>query len=1375
MITKSKSCVLVFSLILGIVLLVISSASAQTSISCGQTLSGSISSPGEKDQYTLTAAPGDKATIRLIRTAGTMVPDFELYDSQGTRVGYSDNWTSSNTATLDIPLTLGGTYTLIAYARGNANTGNYNLTWQRLNAPCNAAATTCGLTTPASISAAGEQDHYTLTAAPGDKATIRLIRTAGTMAPDFELYDSQGTRVGYSDNWTSSNTATLDTPLTLGGTYTLIVSARGNANTGSYNLTWQRLNAPCNAAATTCGLTTPASISAAGEQDHYTLTAAPGDKATIRLIRTAGTMAPDFELYDSQGTRVGYSDNWTSSNTATLDTPLTLGGTYTLIVSARGNANTGSYNLTWQRLNAPCNAAATTCGLTTPASISAAGEQDHYTLTAAPGDKATIRLIRTAGTMAPDFELYDSQGTRVGYSDNWTSSNTATLDTPLTLGGTYTLIAYARGNANTGNYNLTWQRLNAPCNAAATTCGLTTPASISAAGEQDHYTLTAAPGDKATIRLIRTAGTMAPDFELYDSQGTRVGYSDNWTSSNTATLDTPLTLGGTYTLIVSARGNANTGSYNLTWQRLNAPCNAAATTCGLTTPASISAAGEQDHYTLTAAVNDNVTISMVRTSGTMAPDFELYDSLGTRVGYSDNWTSSSTATLDIPLTLGGTYTLIASARGNANTGSYNLTWQFLNRPCATTTLQFSSATYSVSETGGSATITVTRSGGSSGAVGVNYATSNGTASAGSDYTATSGTLSWANGDTANKTFSVPILTDSLTEGNETVNLTLSNPTGGATLGSPSTAVLTILDVPPQAGTLQFSVASYSVNETGGSATITVTRANGSGGAVGVSYATSNGTASAGSDYTATSGTLSWANGDTANKTFSVPILTDSLTEGNETVNLTLSNPTGGATLGSPSTAVLTILDVPPQAGTLQFSVASYSVNETGGSATITVTRANGSGGAVGVSYATSNGTATAGSDYTATSGTLSWANGDTANKTFSVPILTDSLTEGNETVNLTLSNPTGGATLGSPSTAVLTILDVPPQAGTLQFSVASYSVNETGGSATITVTRANGSGGAVGVSYATSNGTASAGSDYTATSGTLSWANGDTANKTFSVPILTDSSTEGNETVNLTLSNPTGGATLGSPSTAVLTIIDVPVPGTLQFSSATYIVNENGGGATITVTRSGGNSGAVGVTYATSNGTATAGLDYTAVSGTLNWANGDTAGKTFNVPILTDSLTEGDETVNLTLSNPTGGATLGSPGTAVLTIQPASSEVTIPFTVLLNGNPFADLEWGWKANATDIFDNGIDGLAPPPTVDGDDAYFQSITGQAAPSDKLRKDFRAVTIDPKTWKLVLKVADGKVMKLQWNPQTLPAGSTFSLQEANMQVGWATGCR
>ena len=105
----------------------------------------------------------------------------------------------------------------------------------------------------------------------------------------------------------------------------------------------------------------------------------------------------------------------------------------------------------------------------------------------------------------------------------------------------------------------------------------------------------------------------------------------------------------------------------------------------------------------------------------------------------------------------------------------------------------------------------------------------------------------------------------------------------------------------------------------------------------------------------------------------------------------------------------------------------------------------------------------------------------------------------------------------------------------------------------------------------------------------------------------------------------------------------------MQFSLAAYSVAENGTSATITVTRTGGSFGAASVNFATSDGIATAGSDYTAAAGTINFSDGDAVSKTFNVTITDDSTWEGDETVNLSLTTPVG-ATLGTPSSAVLTI-----------------------------------------------------------------------------------------------------------------------------
>lgn len=568
-------------------------------------------------------------------------------------------------------------------------------------------------------------------------------------------------------------------------------------------------------------------------------------------------------------------------------------------------------------------------------------------------------------------------------------------------------------------------------------------------------------------------------------------------------------------------------------------------------------------------------------------------------------------------------------------------------------LVLSGAPFTVAENAGFVTIFVNRINGGNGAVSVNYTTTAGSATAPGDYTTTAGTLNWADGDTAAKSFNVPIQDDSLVEGNEQFTVSLSAPTGGATLGAPNSSTVTITDHEP--GQLALSNATYAVSENGSFVTITVNRTNGANGAVSVNYTTANNTATAGSDYTTTAGTLNWADGDSTPKSFNVPILDDTLVEGNETFTVSLSAPGGGATLVAPTSATVTITDVEP--GQFALSSPTYLVNENGTFVQITVNRVNGGNGAVSVNYATAPGTASAGADYTTTAGTLNWADGDVAPKTFNIPILDDAFVEGNETFTVSLDTPTGGATVGAPASATVTIADFEP--GQIAFSNPTYAVAENGSFVTITVNRAAGSSGPASVNYATSDGSATAGADYNAASGTLNWADGDTAPKSFNVTILDDGLVEANETFNVTLSG-ASGATIGSPNPATVTILDHE-PGQLGFSSATYSVNENGGFVTITVNRTNGSSGAATVSYTTANGSATAGSDYTTTSGSLNWADGDSAPKSFNVPILDDTLIEGNETFTVTLSSAFG-VVLGTPNPATVTITDIENG-TAQFTV----------------------------------------------------------------------------------------------------------------
>ena len=553
-------------------------------------------------------------------------------------------------------------------------------------------------------------------------------------------------------------------------------------------------------------------------------------------------------------------------------------------------------------------------------------------------------------------------------------------------------------------------------------------------------------------------------------------------------------------------------------------------------------------------------------------------------------------------------------------------------------LEFSSAKYTGTEASRKATVTVRRVGGTTGTITVDYETSDGTAVSPQDYAPAAGTLTFGPG-VATRTFIVPIVNDTVVDGAvESLMVRLRNPTGAAALGSLNAAQVLITDN-DLGGTLAFVTASYSVGEAGPQVTLTVRRTGGVASGVSVSYATADGTATAGQDYTLTTDVLNFDAG-VIMRTLTIPILEDPDPEGDETFTVALTGPTGGAALGALRTATVKIVD---NESALQFSSPSYTVKESGKLATFTVLRSGPVTGTVTVDFATAGGSAQAGTDYTATAGVLSFGPKVTK-RTFAVPITNDTVHGPGETLQVHLSNPTGGALLGAPHDATLTITD-DDLGGTVQFSMASYSATEISGLATITVKRTGGLASDVTVNYATSDGSGVAFTHYTPQSGTLTFGAAVTT-RTFTVPIL-PVGPEKDRTVNLTLSSPGGGGALGALASAVLIIrSDDPV---LEFSSASYGVTEGAPFATITVKRTGPTTQQVSVHYATSDGTAHDGVDYTGTSGSLVLP-AKAVQKTFTIPILNDPDVEGDETVNLRLTTPSGGATLGARDSAVLTI-----------------------------------------------------------------------------------------------------------------------------
>jgi len=278
----------------------------------------------------------------------------------------------------------------------------------------------------------------------------------------------------------------------------------------------------------------------------------------------------------------------------------------------------------------------------------------------------------------------------------------------------------------------------------------------------------------------------------------------------------------------------------------------------------------------------------------------------------------------------------------------------------------------------------------------------------------------------------------------------------------------------------------------------------------------------------------------------------------------------------------------------------------------------------------------------------------------------------------------------------------PGRAGSLiKWDQRTFTVFESAGEVVLSVERFHGDEGQVVVEYWTEDGTAVEGEDYVGVSGSLTWEDGEDDRRTVALSILDDEEFEVRETVELHLAVVDGDAQLHpGHGFAILQIMDASEddgepgeedptdPGRVEFSDDELQALE-GETARIAVERKGGGFGAVSVAFATVDGSAVAGDDYEETSGVLMWDDGEKGVRTFEVPVLEDDLEEGNESLLLELSDPTGGVALeGDGGVAELVVLDDDGStaacVADADTLCLSSERF-QIEVDWRANGKSGF------------------------------------------------------------------------------------------
>ncbi len=986
---------------------------AATPLSFDTVTNGTSSGGREADLYRFTGTAGQRLVFDSQTAAGP----------SGLWVVYGPTLQTSAVVSIsgdqELNLTADGSY-ILAIQGSNATSFNYSFS---LVTPTT-TTTALSLNTPVSgtIAEMGERDIYTFTGTVGQRLFYDALTNDFSKNFRVRLTDPSGDIVSLNQQHYSDS----NTPFTLteAGTYQLVLESTSafSLDTGSYSFQLLDLAAATELSFDTV---TTGTLAPGQETDLYRFTGTAGQRLVFDS-QTPGFPSANWGLF-------GPTNQFLTNQNITTDLELNLtaDGTYILAIDG-ASATTINYSFS----------------LITPT-------------TALTGSPSIIVNDRTGATNTP---------IALNIAASFASSDANDLRTILISGVPTGATLSAGTNNNNGTWSLTPAQLTGLTITVATAANFAlTVTATSAETTGDTATTTAT---FSVIVNVATGITVTPTSGLVtsesggsatfsvvlDSQPTgnvTVGISSSDTTEGTPNVSsltfTPANWNVAQTVVVTGVDDSvidDTVAYSIitapatssdpNYNGLNAADVSLTNTDNDTAGVTVSPTGglftteaggtAGFNVRLTSQPTANVSISLSSsdtTEGTVSTSSLTFTPANWNVFQFVTVTGVDDAVVDGSVA----YTIVTGATSSADSNFNGLAVADVS----VTNLDNDAASFSINDVSiqegnagtSTAIFTVTLSNAVAGGASVNYATANGTATAGSDYVATNGTLAFSGTAGETQTVAVTINGDTVFEPNETFVLNLSTPTNGVTLAdSQGLGTITNDDAAPLP-VITLTVSPASVTENGAANLVyTFTRTGATTNPLTVNYAI-NGTATNGSDYGLIDSSVVFAAGS-ATATVTVDPTGDAVLEPDETVSLTLT-----------ANAAYTIGTAGPVTGTISnddaasFSISDVAIVE-GDSGTslavFTVTLSNAVAGGASVSYATADNTATAGSDYVATNGTLVFTGNAGEQRTVSVTINGDTEVEPNESFFLNLSAPTNGVTLADgQGRGTISNDDVPPQ------------------------------------------------------------------------------------------------------------------------------------------------------------------------------------------------------------------------------------------------------------------------------------------------------------------------------------------------------------
>ena len=425
----------------------------QTTITCGQTVTGTTTNKGEVVTYSYTGTAGQNLSFVLaagINASDWMVAD--VYDPAGHGLMTLDGGSGGVGHATNVVLAASGTYLIQVHENYYRATGTYNLTIQSFTeGGCDATSIACGQTVSRATTNEAQVVAYSYIGTAGQ--TLAFALAGGINGADWmvaDIYDPAGQLLATLDGGSGRVGHATNLVLTASGTFTILVHESLYRATTTYYLGIQSFTGGgCDATSIGCGQTVSRATTNEAQVVAYSYIGTAGQ--TLAFALAGGINGADWmvaDIYDPAGQLLATLDGGSGRVGHATNLVLTASGTFTILVHESLYRATTTYYLSIQSFTGGgCSGITIPCGQTLSGTISAASEMDAYELPVAAAEHV---VLTAAGFSGMTLNIYDANGSKV-----MTMGGTTTTNYTFAVAGIYTLLVHASNYFSTGAYALT--------------------------------------------------------------------------------------------------------------------------------------------------------------------------------------------------------------------------------------------------------------------------------------------------------------------------------------------------------------------------------------------------------------------------------------------------------------------------------------------------------------------------------------------------------------------------------------------------------------------------------------------------------------------------------------------------------------------------------------------------------------------------------------------------------------------------------------------------------------------------------------------------------------------------------------------------------